>query len=76
MNNESKLSTVAVLAAVAAMLLSAALVVLPIQEVDARKQITITNTAKNRCTGPGTTCLAGAQQTIIIGSTGGGPGRD
>jgi hypothetical protein len=33
---------------------------------------TARNTAENRCTGPGTTCLAGAQQTLLFPSGFGG----
>ena len=98
-NNYSTLGIVGVLLAVA--MISTALVVLPIQEVDAfllQKGISADNTASNECsvgafcqaqaiqaidprftsggisadntasnicTGSGTTCLAGAQQSII-----------
>ena len=68
-NNYSTLAIVGVLLAVA--MISAALVVLPTQEVDARKKISVKNTAENRCTGSGTTCLAGAQQTIQTSGTSG-----
>ena len=64
--NKLTLGTVAVLVTVAMM--SSALIVMPIQEVDARKT-SIRNTAENRCTGSGTTCLAGAQQTIQTSET-------
>ena len=95
MKTTIKFTMAMVLAAVA--MISTALVVLPIQEVDARKNgisadntasnecsegafcqaqaiqdielsgtsgLRADNTASNECSGSGTTCLAGAQQSI------------